>query len=82
MQNKFDCIDQVRVILYGEVKDKFIIDEKTGKSSLNPEVIRNLKEFNLLKKMVSLTADPISQQLDISLLKSYIEQIDLRYNIM
>lgn len=82
MQSKFDCVDQIQRILYGEIDEKFVVDPDSGKCYLNPDVIRNLKDFNTFKKMVGYCADESTKLLDLSLLMSYIGQIDLRLNIL
>ena len=82
MQEKFECMDQIKTLLYGNIDNKFIVDPKTGKSHLNPDCIRNLNEFNTFKKMVGFCAQNNTNLIDVSLLKSLIQQVDLRVNIL
>ena len=70
------------MILYGNIDNKFVSDPETGKCYLNPNVIRNLKDFNTFKKLVCLGADENTNLIDLSLLMSYIQQTDLRFNIL
>ena len=43
---KFDCVEKILGILYGNIDEKFVVDPETGKCYLNPDVIRNLKDCN------------------------------------
>ena len=75
-------MEKILGILYGNIDEKFVVDPETGKCYLNPDVIRNLKDFNTFKRMVGFCADANTKLIDLSLLMSYINQIDLRLNIL
>ena len=81
LQKKFKCIENISVLLYGELTDKFKLDFETNKAQLNKDCVTLLNDYSVVKKLVSFQADKSTQLIDITLLKQMISQIDQRYNL-
>jgi hypothetical protein len=81
LQKEFDIIKRTCILIYGHKYEPLSIFQN-GESTLNPRVIRRLKEFGAFKNFVANQADQSSGLVDLLELKSFIDEIDLRYNII
>jgi hypothetical protein len=50
LQNKLEIMDKIRALIYdNHDPNKFINEELTGKTKINPKYINPIKEYNELK---------------------------------
>ena len=61
--------------------DKFLMNQETGKTYINPKYLNSIKKFTLVKNLVADCVDSNSGLVDISMLKQMIEQLYLKINI-
>jgi hypothetical protein len=82
LQQKFMIKDRIYDLVYANYSDdKFIWDPALQKTIINPKFLRSIKQFILLKKLVSYCAESNSL-VDIELLKSLIDQANLRLEML
>mmetsp|Transcript_27176 Transcript_27176/g.41354 ORF Transcript_27176/g.41354 Transcript_27176/m.41354 type:complete len:422 (-) Transcript_27176:42-1307(-) len=82
MQLKFKLISEIYALLFVSDDEKFIYDKRRKRNVLNPKYLKRLDEFNRFKVLVISAAEPGTDLVDLSILKSFIEQVDLRIMIL
>ena len=69
-------------MVYGNFDDdKFIYNEVKKQTVLNPKYLTSIKQFTLIKKLVSSCAES-NDLVDIELLRSLIDQANIRLEMM
>jgi phosphoribosylanthranilate isomerase len=81
LQKEFEVSKRARELLFGHKYEPLTLFLQ-GQSKINPRVIRRLKEFDAFKKFVANQASSKTKEVDVLHLKSFIHEIDLRYNII
>ena len=65
--------EKIRELIFDNADpDKFIMDPVTKSSKLNPKYLKDINEFNVLKKLVSQCSDK-SGMVSVDLLTSLID---------
>ena len=68
LQGKLEIMQKIKSLIYDNYdQTKFIQDEFTGKTKLNPKYLNPIKEYNELKQLVFNCADK-TEKVDIKLL--------------
>ncbi len=58
-----------------------MVDKFTGKQYISPKYIQNIKKFTLIKNLVSSCTNNKTRLVNVSLLKSYIDQVKMKVKI-
>ena len=76
-------MDEIHKIIYDNTSvDKFVFNTFTSKNQISPSWMSKINDFNTLKCLVGKTANGRTKVVDISLLKSFIEQVQLKVRIL
>ena len=62
--------------------DKFILDPHTNTQKINPKWLKGIKEFNFLKRFTINCMDKATGLVDIDLIKTLVDQVDLRIRMI
>ena len=82
LQQKFLIMDEIQKIIYDQSPSKFVYNSFTKKNQISPSWMSKINDFNILKSLVGKTSNGRTGIVDISLLKSFIEQIKLKTTIL
>jgi hypothetical protein len=83
LQEKFDIMSEIQKIIYDNTStSKFVYNPFTGRNQISPVWMGKINDFNILKGLVAKTANGRTKIVDISLLKSFIEQVKLKVRIL
>lgn len=82
LQGKFLIMDEIQKIIYDQSPSKFVYNSFTKKNQIAPIWMSKINDFNTLKSLVGKTSNGRTGIVDISLLKSFVEQIKLKTKIL
>jgi len=82
MQLKFKLISEVYSLIYVHHGEKFIYDKKSKRQKLNPIYLQRIKEYIRFKDMIISSAETNTDLVDLRMLRSFIEQVDIRIMIL
>jgi hypothetical protein len=81
LQEKFELNKEILNLLFlNDKEDKFLYDERLGKTVINPKYLNQIKKFTLVKNLVADSADS-TQMVDVNLMKTFVKQVYLKLNI-
>jgi len=75
-----DVLKNISTLIYKNSDDKFYYDPVSDSQKINQSYLRELKEYAILKSLVCNTANK-SMVVDINLLLSLVDQVELRYKM-
>jgi hypothetical protein len=79
LQQDFDIIGEVcRLIFDNRSEGKFVFNPYTKKSQISPIYLKKINEFNTLKKLIVKTANAKRGIVNVSLIKSFVQQVKLK----
>ena len=81
LQKEMDVIKRIHIVLYGHKWEPLSIISN-GVSTLNPRIMRRIKEYDAFKKFVVNQQNSSTKTVDILQLKACIDEVDLRHNII
>ena len=82
LQNKFELYKHLQNLLFvRSVDEKFQFNELQNKYEIKPEFIDKIKHFTFLKNLVVNSADSKTGIVDVSMLKSFIDQVKMKMEI-
>lgn len=79
-QKRMDVLKNISTLIYKNSDDKFYYDPVSDSQKINQSYLRELKEYAILKALVCNTANK-SMVVDINLLLSLVDQVELRYKM-
>ena len=83
LQEKFDVIGEVsRLIFDNRAEGKFVYNPYTKKSQISPLYLKKINEFNTLKKLIIKTANTKRGVVNVTLVRSFVQQIKLKYEML
>lgn len=82
LMDKFEIVSEIVKIIYDHSSEgKFIYNEFTQKMQLSPLWLNKINQYNSLKQLVFNTANLNTGMLNLTLLKSLIEQVWYKQSI-
>jgi hypothetical protein len=75
-------VEEISKLIYNNSSAKFVFNSFTNKNQIAPSWLSKINDFNTLKSLVGKTANIRTGVVDISLLKSFTEQIKLKTTIL
>jgi hypothetical protein len=79
LQTKFDIIGEVAKLIFDNKSEgKFVYNPYTKKSQISPLFLKKINEFNVLKKLIVKTANQKRGIVNVSLVKSFVQQVKLK----
>jgi len=83
LQEKFDVIGEVAKLIFdNRAEGKFIYNPYTKKNQISPLYLKKINEFNTLKKLIVKTANTKRGIVNVSLVKSFVQQVKLKYEML
>jgi hypothetical protein len=83
LQEKFDVIGEVaRLIFDNRSEGKFVYNPYTKKNQISPVYLKKINEFNTLKKLIVKTANLKRGMVNVSLVKSMVQQVKLKFYML
>ena len=82
LKKHFKIGQEVYNLVFVHPDDKFVVNAVNGRTNINPKYVRKIQEYNIFKEFIVGSADPENGLVDISLLQGYLDQLDIRFNIM
>ena len=79
LQEKFDIIGEVSKLIFdNRAEGKFVYNPYTKKNQISPSYLKKINEFNILKKLIVKTANAKRGIVNVSLVKSFVQQVKLK----
>jgi hypothetical protein len=75
-------MEEVQKIIYDNSENKYVYNSFTKKNQIDPSWMSKINDFNTLKRLVGKTSNGRTGIVDISLLKSFTDQIKLKTKIL
>ena len=83
LQKNFDIINEVAKLIFDNKQEgKFIYNPYTKKSQISPVWLKKIYEFNTLKKLIVKTANEKRGIVNVSLVKSFVQQVKLKFYML
>lgn len=84
LQQELKIWENINEILYSAQSDnqKFILNEATKKQELNPECLRKVHEYTLIKNLVNDLTNEDASQINVVLLKQLVTSIFAKYRML
>ena len=71
---KYNIVEEIQKLIYDhKIPNKFVFNDYTQKSQINPKMLYRTNSFISLKNLVYRSADLKNGMIDITLLKSFLE---------